>query len=268
MKNLLTLLLVCLISSEIASAQNYIPGQEIVEQNRISITKDYRQGDLASPTMDAVRITSGLITLDGVLEEGIWKNAPIATGFTQRFPIDGGTPSQQTEAQILYTDKYIYVGVMAYDTAPDSAIASLFRRDGNEASDWVYVSFDSYNDKRTAFTFAVNPRGVQKDILYYDDNGEDILWDAVWEAEAQMLSNGWSVEMKIPLSQLRFSSNDAVQTWGINFQRRIPRNNYEFNYWSATSQTEAGVVSNFGRLEGIANLGRTKTVRNLSLCIK
>ncbi len=253
MKNLLTLLVVCLIFNGKLAAQIYNPSQEILDNNRSSITKDYRKGDLESPLMDAIRISYGYVTLDGVLDEQVWKNAPIATGFTQRFPVDGGNPSQRTEAQVLYTDKYIYVGIMAYDTAPDSAISSLFRRDGNEVSDWVYVSFDSYNDKRTAFTFAVNPKGVQKDILYYDDNGEDVLWDAVWEAKAQLLSNGWSVEMKIPLSQLRFSSNDEVQSWGINFQRRIPRHN-EFNYWAPTSQKEAGIVSNFGRLNGISNL--------------
>ena len=80
-----------------------------------------------------------------------------------------------------------------------------------------------------------------------------MLWDAVWEAEAQTHANGWSVEMKIPLSQLRFSSQEINQSWGINFQRRIARHN-EIDYWAPTSQTEAGVVSNFGRLNGISNL--------------
>lgn len=206
-----------------------------------------------SPTMDAVRILGEEVVLDGRLDELIWQSAPIATGFTQRFPVDGGQPSQRTEARILYTDKYIYVGMMAFETDIDSTTSPLFRRDGNFTSDWVYVSFDSYNDKRTAFTFAVNPRGVQKDILYFDDNNEDVLWDAVWEAEAFNQANGWSVEMKIPLSQLRFSSKDATQSWGVNFQRRIARNN-EVDYWAPTSQSEAGVVSNFGRLNGISNL--------------
>lgn len=254
MKNLLSLLLLCLCFSGSLRAQNQTPGnEESIFQNNF-YNKDYRKGDVDAPTMNAVRIESnGIIFLDGLLDESIWNEAPIATGFTQRVPVDGGKPSQNTEARILYTDTYIYVGIMAFDTAPDSAVSSLFRRDGSETSDWVYVSFDSYNDKRTAFTFAVNPRGVQKDILYYDDTGEDVLWDAVWEAEAHLLSNGWSVEMKIPLSQLRFSSKDDVQSWGINFQRRIPRHN-EFNYWAPTSQTQSGVVSSFGRLDGITNL--------------
>lgn len=257
MKKLYTLLILCLCFSGVTVAQTQIPDGGVNDFRAKKSGKDIRKGDAETPSMEAIRISGDEITLDGVLKEAIWGSAPMATGFTQRFPVDGGKPSQETEIQILYTDTYIYVGIMAYDSAPDSAISSLFRRDGNESSDWVYVSFDSYNDKRTAFTFAVNPRGVQKDILYYDDTGEDILWDAVWETEAQLLANGWSVEMKIPLSQLRFSSKDAVQTWGVNFQRRIPRNN-EFNYWSPTSQKESGAVSKFGRLTGISNLNEPR----------
>ncbi len=256
MKKLLPLLIVCLTFGSKANAQSQTPGEQIVRSSTSGIanpTKDYREGSVDFPTMDAIRISGNEVVLDGKLDELIWQTAPIATGFTQRFPVDGGEPSQRTEARIVYTNKYIFVGIMAFETNIDSTTSPLFRRDGNFASDWVYVSFDSYNDKRTAFTFAVNPRGVQKDILYFDDNGEDVLWDAVWEAEAFTQANGWSVEMKIPLSQLRFSSKDATQSWGVNFQRRIARHN-EFNYWAPTPQTEAGAVSKFGRLNGISNL--------------
>ncbi|MEP1304764.1 MAG: DUF5916 domain-containing protein [Balneola sp.] len=230
--------------------------EESNELNTISSNKrniDYRFGYLQNPTMEAVRISGQNIRLDGILDEAIWATAPVATGFTQRAPKDGGKSSQRTEARILYTDNEVFVGIMAYDTAPDSIIASLFRRDGSETSDWVYVSLDSYNDKRTAFTFAVNPRGVQKDILYFDDRGEDVLWDAVWEAEAKMVEGGWSVEMRIPMSQLRFSSKDDIKSWGVNFQRRIARHQ-EFNYWAPTSQSASGSVSLFGRLNGIRDL--------------
>lgn len=249
----ITLLLLCLNFS--VQAQQNIP-EEGEELRTISLKKDnidYRFGYAQNPTMEAVRISGQNIKLDGILNEAIWSTAPVATGFTQRSPRDGGNPSQKTEARILYTDNEVYVGIMAYDNAPDSVIASLFRRDGNETSDWVYVSLDSYNDKRTAFTFAVNPRGVQKDILYFDDRGEDVLWDAVWEAEAKMVEGGWSVEMRIPMSQLRFSSKDDIKSWGVNFQRRIARHQ-EFNFWAPTSQSASGSVSLFGRLNGIRDL--------------
>ncbi len=252
-KTATTLLMLCLGITLYAQEDTSETAERFEDRKTVNIDTDYRFGYEINPTMEAVKITGSEVRLDGLLDEAIWATAPVATGFTQRAPKDGADPSQKTEARILYTNKNIYVGIMAFDTAPDSAIASLFRRDGNESSDWVYVSFDSYNDKRTAFTFAVNPRGVQKDILYFDDRGEDVLWDAVWEAEAKMLNDGWSVEMKIPLSQLRFSSQDAVKSWGVNFQRRIARHD-EFNYWSPTPQSESGSVSLFGRLNGIRDL--------------
>lgn len=253
---MLPLLIVCLLVGMKVQAQIWASSEKIISKTStasLNPKTDYRFGNEESPTMDAIRISGNEIILDGFLDESIWQTAPVATGFTQRFPDDGGNPTQKTEIQILYTNKHVYVGVMAYESSIDSATSPLFRRDGNFSSDWVYISFDSYNDKRTAFTFAVNPRGVQKDILYFDDTNEDVLWDAVWEAKSQIQPNGWSVEMKIPLSQLRFSSSEATQSWGVNFQRRIARNN-EFNYWAPTPQTEAGVVSKFGRLNGITNL--------------
>ncbi|GAB5408469.1 MAG: hypothetical protein BalsKO_08340 [Balneolaceae bacterium] len=98
---------------------------------------------------------------------------------------------------------------------PDSIAATLFRRDGNEFSDWFFVSIDSYNDNRTAFTFGVNPRGVQKDILFFNDTEEDILWDAVWDSETSINRDGWIAEFRIPLSQLRFTSSNSEQSWAL-----------------------------------------------------
>lgn len=259
MRKKVTILLVCLAATVGLRAQEqteltsegYLSYQGV---GFVTTPPEYRQGTDSNPTMDAVRISSNNeVRLDGFLDEAAWKTAPIATGFTQRFPEDGGKPSQRTEARILYTDSHIFVGIMAYETNPDSINNPLFRRDSDENSDWVYVAFDSYNDKRTAFGFGVNPRGVQRDVLLFDDTSEDELWNAVWEAEAKITNEGWSVEMKIPLSQLRFSSNNAVHSWGINFVRSIARTN-EDDYWSPTLQRESGVVSKFGRLNGIRDL--------------
>lgn len=207
-----------------------------------------------APIIHAIRLPEGdLISVDGFLNEEIWQRAPAATGFTQRIPEDGKPATERTEVRIIYTDTDIYVGFMAYDSAPDSILAPLFRRDGNQPSDWVYISIDSYNDNRTAFTFAVNPRGVQKDILYHDDTNESILWDAVWETQSQILENGWSAEIRIPVSQLRFNRSNSELNWGVNFQRRIARKG-EISYWSPTPQTESRAVSLFGELRGIRDL--------------
>ncbi len=252
MKLLLTLLALILLCTT-ASAQESVVHER--DTNTVSgASRDIRVGTANNPVMTAVRLEENeFITIDGFLDEESWEKAPVATEFTQRFPDNGRNATEKTEVRLLYTNDAIYVGFMAYDTAPDSIMAPLFRRDGNQPSDWVYVSFDSYNDSRTAFSFAVNPRGVQKDVLYYDDSKEDLLWDAVWEAKTQIHENGWSAEIRIPLSQLRFSSANNEQTWAVNFQRRIARNG-EVSFWAPTSQNENRLVSRFGRLNGIRGL--------------
>lgn len=195
------------------------------------------------------------IELDGIANDEVWKKAEKVSGLIQRFPNDGKPASERTEFSVAYDDKYLYVLARAYDSSPDSIAATLFRRDGDEYSDWLYVSIDSYNDKRTAFTFAVNPKGVQKDIFYYNDNEEDVKWDAVWEAVTTQDALGWTAEFKIPLSQLRFTSSSEIQNWGINFQRIIARKE-ETAFWSPTPREENGLVSLFGELRGIRDLPR------------
>jgi len=234
-----------LMGSDLAIAQETTTAD--VSQKRAASSK---------PAIRAVRITTDdLITLDGKLDESIWEKVPVATGFTQRTPDDGAPASEETEARVIYTEDAIYIGARAFDSSMDSVAATLFRKDGSAYSDWFYVNIDSYNDRRTGFSFAVNPKGVRKDILIYDNDNEDIRWDAVWEASTTMDSEGWTVEMRIPLSQLRFStdSENSVSSWGINFQRRIARKE-EISFWSPTPQDASGFVSQYGRLEGIKEL--------------
>jgi hypothetical protein len=219
-----------------------------------SLSKSSKKGKSALPTVRAIRIEEpDAFTFDGKLNDPIWGRAPVATNFIQREPNDGKPASERTEAMIIYTDQALYVGIKAYDSSRDSIAATLFRKDGEAYSDWVYVNIDSYNDNRTSFSFAVNPKGVRKDVLTYNDDNEDIRWDAVWEAKTDIQDDGWTVEMKIPLSQLRFNANGSTQTWGINFQRRIARKE-EIAFWSPTPQSAAGFVSRYGELVGIKNL--------------
>ncbi len=228
------------------------------ETTHPSNTSQYKS--TARPTLQTQRLKSeDMIKLDGKLDETIWQQVEVATGFTQRTPNDGVPATEKTEARIIYTSDAIYVGAKAYDSSIDSVVATLFRKDGSGYSDWFYVNIDSYNDNRTGFTFAVNPKGVRKDILIFDDDEEDIRWDAVWEAETSMDEEGWIVEMRIPLSQLRFSSgNEEMQSeWGINFQRRIARKE-EISFWSPTPQDASGFVSQYGKLKGIENIEAPK----------
>lgn len=206
------------------------------------------------PSLQATRLPAEhSIVLDGELDEAMWEQAAVASGFTQRTPNEGADATERTEARIIYTNDVIYVGIKAYDSAMDSIAATLFRKDGSAYSDWVYVSFDSYNDDRTSFNFAVNPKGVRKDILIFDNDSEDIRWDAVWQAETKINENSWTVEMRIPLSQLRYSTGETQYNWGVNFQRRIARKE-EIAFWAPTPQDASGFVSQYGELEGIRDL--------------
>jgi hypothetical protein len=201
--------------------------------------------------------TSGPINIDGKLNEPAWASATPAGDFTQSYPNVGAKPTDPTEVRILYDDAALYVGIRMFDSHPDSIAAQLARRDASGIySDWVLVWIDSYHDRRTGFRFSVNPRGVQKDALEYDDNlGEDLNWDAVWEVATSIDSAGWTAEYRIPFSQLRFGRVPAgvERLWGIQIMRDVARRN-ERDSWSPWKQTDPGLVSFEGDLTGIVDI--------------
>src|SRR5437868_10566161 len=167
--------------------------------------------------MRASRLT-GAISIDGKLDEPAWATATPSSDFTQSYPKVGAKPTDPTEVRVLYDDAALYVGVRMFDSRPDSIAAQLARRDASGIySDWVHVMVDSYRDRRTSFRFSVNPRGVQKDVLEFDDrNGEDVNWDAVWRVATSIDSAGWTAEYRIPFSQLRFGGGQkgVERVWG------------------------------------------------------
>ena len=194
--------------------------------------------------------------IDGRLDEPVWHTAQAATDFVQRAPMGGSPASQRSEVRIAYDGVAIYVGVRNFDTAPDSIADQLGRRDAEDIfSDWFTVAFDSYGDRRTAFAFAVNPRGVLRDVYLFNDEDDDILWDAVWNVAARRDSAGWTAEFRIPLSQLRYNAGaaGAERLWGINFAREIARHGEE-SFWSPTPANAPGIVSRFGTLTGLDSL--------------
>lgn len=246
-----------LLSYFILAIGIYITGfSNGLAQENISLKNDNaaKSREAEVPTLNALKLNGEeSIKLDGKLDEAIWQQTQIASGFTQRSPNDGQPATEKTEAKVIYTNNAIYIGIKAFDSAMDSVAATLFRKDGFAYSDWVYVNIDSYNDNRTSFSFAVNPRGVRKDILTYNNSNEDSRWDAIWEAKTEINDDHWTVEIRIPLSQLRFNAKNDIQHWGINFQRRIARKE-EISFWSPTPQSTSGFVSRYGNLEGITNL--------------
>jgi Domain of unknown function (DUF5916)/Carbohydrate family 9 binding domain-like len=196
------------------------------------------------------------IRVDGRLDEAAWATAAPATDFVQQRPNAGQAASQRTEARVLFDGEAIYVGMRMFDSSPDSILAQLTRRDQGSASDGARVFIDSYNDKRTAFAFGLNPKGVKDDFLRFGDGeGADFGWDAVWDGAARVDSAGWVAEFRIPLSQLRFNAADVNGggRWGINFRREIARRG-ETVFWSNIPPNGNAFVSLFGELEGLTEL--------------
>ena len=209
-------------------------------------------GSASPPTLEARRIGGTAPTIDGRLDEPDWAAAAVATDFIVFEPNEGEAASQATEARVLYGDAALYVAIRAFDTAPDSILARLARRDARPHSDWLDVVIDSYHDRRTAFRFGVNPAGVKSDGYLYDDTEEDDSWDAVWDVATRTDRDGWTAEFRIPYSQLRFDGARA-QTWGINFVRFVARHG-ERSLWAPISRGDGALVSRFGDLSGLHDL--------------
>ncbi len=219
-------------------------------ENDADARRDGRRA--APPSLVAHRLGGAPPTIDGLLDEPDWEAAMVAGDFIVFEPNEGEAPLQQTDARVLYGDEAVYVGIRAFDSAPDSIVAQLARRDDRPHSDWVDVVIDSYHDRRTAFRFGVNPAGVKSDAYMFDDTNEDDSWDAVWDVATRTDDRGWTAEFRIPYSQLRFDGA-AQQTWGINFARFIGRH-MERSLWAPISQGDGALVSRFGDLEGLTDL--------------
>ncbi|MEJ2206608.1 MAG: DUF5916 domain-containing protein [Gemmatimonadota bacterium] len=153
-----------------------------------------------------------------------------------------------------------------FDRDPGAIAGRLGRRDADTSSDLFRVAIDSYHDHRTAFIFAVNAAGVRTDELAANDNAHgDTSWDPIWRAEVRIDSLGWVAEIRIPFSQLRFST-DPEQTWGINFSREIFRKS-ETVRWTWARNTEQGYASLFGHLEGLENIPQPRRLEVLPYAV-
>ena len=198
------------------------------------------------PEVRAVQLQEG-IHLDGKLDEAVWQTAPVATNFLQAQPNEGQPATQRTEVRFAYDDAAIYVGARMYDDSGGRGVQTrLVRRDGNANADYLEVIFDTYHDHIGRLFFTVNPSGVRGDANGLGGGGDD-SWDPVWEVKTAIDSLGWTAELRIPFSQLRYPSRATEQTWGLQIWRQENRLN-ELSQWSFWHLNESGGPPRFGHL--------------------
>jgi hypothetical protein len=194
------------------------------------------------------------IKLDGILDDAVWTRAEAGSDFIQRFPTPGRPATMRTEVRVAYDNDAVYVAARMFDPNPDLIHAPLARRDpGDISSDWIDVIFDSYNDRRTGYRFGVNPAGTKLDVYHFNDTESDMSWDAIWDAATRIDSLGWTAEIRVPLSQLRFHGSAGEQKWGLQFYRAVARID-EWSHWVPYLPDAPGFVSIFGELQGLAGL--------------
>jgi len=207
------------------------------------------------PTLHAVRAASPVV-LDGDLSDAAWQAAPEFTDFTQHDPDDGRPASLPTSVRIVYDDNAIYFGAKMTDDHPPTAL--LTRRDNFVNDDFLSINIDSQHDRLSGNAFTVTPADEQLDTVLYNDIGEDVSWDGVWEAVTKIVPGGWIAEVRVPFSQLRFPERPS-QVWGLNITRRTTRTNETVRIVN-TPKGGTGFVSHFADLAGLDGIHRGQSL--------
>ncbi len=185
--------------------------------------------------------------IDGMLNDSCWKKCVPITDFIQDDPLYKAATTQKTEVRICFDDDAIYIGAMMFDTAPDSIMTELGNRDDEPNADMFGVEFDTYNLQSDAYAFLVFASGVQMD---YRTN--DASYNGVWQSAVKRLKNGWTCEMKINYSAIRFAKVKD-QVWGLQLARHIRRNR-ERDLWATEAKGSGNILADWGKLEGISNI--------------
>ncbi|MCP4977650.1 MAG: carbohydrate binding family 9 domain-containing protein [Maribacter sp.] len=192
------------------------------------------------------------IGIDGILDDEGWKLAKWEGDFIEWEPDENTPPSQPTKFKIVYDKKFLYVAFRCYDTEPDKIEKRLSRRD-NFVGDGVAILIDSYNDKQNAFVFIVTAAGVKVDEFATENgNNFDDSWNPIWYTASNLDDEGWTAEMKIPFSQLKFGKSKE-QIWGLECSRMVFRED-EWSVWQRLPQDASGMVSEFGELRGLMDI--------------
>ena len=243
-------------------------GQEAQSQKQTSsiaaTAPNSTQNSIPKKTAVASRLSLHPPAIDGRLNDPAWQDGEWFSDFIQFDPVEGQPPSEPTAFKIAYDDSHLYLAIRCYDSQPGSIERRLSRRD-SLSGDYVLVFIDSLYDQRTSYCFAVNAAGVKADQLLFndgfDENTVDISWDPIWEVKATVDDKGWSAEMKIPFSQLRFGRKQEY-VWGLQVMRQYFRKN-EVSLWQRILKTAPGWTSQFGELRGVTAIKPPRQIEML-----
>ncbi len=179
-------------------------------------------------------------SVDGLIDDECWRNISPVSGFFQYDPVNGENATEETFVWIAYDHKNVYFAFLMKDSQPEKIWAELTPRNEYENNDSITLLMDTYNDRRTSISFAVNPKGVQKNSV-----------ETIWKSGATVREDGWSAEMAIPFKSLRFSLQ-TEQVWGVNFERYIHRLN-ETDYWTNVNR-DTPLLRQMGELRGLVGI--------------
>ena len=216
------------------------------------------------------------IVVDGVLSEPVWQRAARLIDFSEYQPVDSRPAEEPTEVLVWYSPTAIYFGIRAREVHGDLVHATHADRDNIDADDYVQILLDTYNDRRRAFLFGVNPFGVQQDGVRIDAyaggaggssggsggissanvlNGNvDLNPDFVFESRGRLVPGGYDVEIRIPFKSLRYAGG-KVQTWGINVLRRVQHSGYQ-DSWAPVVRASASFLNQSGFIDSLIDLRR------------
>jgi hypothetical protein len=239
------------------------PGLGLAQSHQHSAADNHRE----RYSIPAIRVDQAP-KIDGVLDDEVWKKAPLVEEFTQQEPKEGTAASERTQVRVLYDGKTLHIGVHAFDLQPSSIVATEMRRDSDRLldEDNFQIILDTFNDSRNGYMFVTTPLGAKLEQQISEEGegnnrtGLGLVnsninknWDGIWDVAAQITDDGWTAEIAIPLTTLRFADG-AEQTWGINFMRNIRRKNEQV-FWAPIPKAYSLTrVSQAGSLVGLQSL--------------
>src|SRR6186997_3599965 len=209
-------------------------------------------------TVQAVRLAEGeSITLDGVLDEAVWKRTTPAADFIMQDPILGGKPTETTEVHFAFNHDHLYIGVICRDSEPDKLLGNTRKRDEFLSADDRFMwTMDTFLNEQTGYFFEMNPSGLMADALMGPGGSNNREWDGIWNARVRQSEIGWVIEIDIPFRSIAFDPN--APAWGINFQRTVRRKQEELMWTGYQRNQGLRRMANAGLLTGLREVSSGK----------